>query len=155
MKTKKVIVEIICLILLMNFFYEGIYKVAYFQNYGFWLTHAPLLSPIGKILNYVVPLGELVLAIMFIVPSYKKIALYGTIVGLFVFALWIMSVYLFTHRLFWPYHALWEKPTWMQKMLISIGFCWMAFTAIVLSNGGSSFKRISSNSLRNTPANAH
>ncbi|HWK04803.1 MAG TPA: MauE/DoxX family redox-associated membrane protein [Puia sp.] len=154
MKTRKIIVEIICLTLLLNFFYEGIYKIAYWSNYAFWVKHAPLLKPVWQILTYVIPIGEIVLALAFMVQKFRVKALYILIGVLMVFVLWVMSGYLFTHRLFWPYHALWEKPTWMQKMLISIGLCWLAFMAIVLLNPKLSFKRYSSNSLRNKPANA-
>ena len=153
MKAKKIIVEIICLILLLNFFYDGVYKIAYLNNYGFWLHHAPLLRPVADILTYVIPVGEIVLSLALLIPSYRVSALYSIIGVLIVFVLWVMSVYLFTHRLFWPYHALWQKPTWMQKMLISMGMCWLAFIAVVISKGVFYFKRFSSNSLRNTPAN--
>src|SRR5882757_10426313 len=129
MKTKKIIIEIICLVLVLNFFYEGIYKIAYIQNYGFWVTHEPLLRPIGKILTYLIPTGEIALSLLFLVPSCRIFALYITLAGLIIFVLWVMSVYLFTHFLFWPYHALWGRPTWMQKMLISLGLCWLAFMA--------------------------
>lgn len=155
MKTKNLIVEIICLILVLNFFYEGVYKIAYFSNYGFWLYHAPLLRPVAGILTYVIPTIEIGLSLALLTPSYRVATLYSIIGVLIVFVLWVMSVCLFTHRLFWPYHALWQKTTWMQKMLISMGLCWLAFVAVVISKGGFSLKRFSSNSLRNThtPAN--
>ena|SRR5258708_6085636 len=154
MKTRKIIVEIICLILLLNFFYEGIYKIAYWQNYAFWIKHAPLLKPVWQILTYTIPIGEIALALSFLVPKFRLKALYISIGALGVYVLWVMSGYLFTNRIFFPCHALWEKPTWMQKMLISLGFCWLALTAILLVNSKLSFKRYSSNSLRNTSANA-
>ncbi|MES1223972.1 MAG: MauE/DoxX family redox-associated membrane protein [Bacteroidota bacterium] len=154
MKTRKVIVEIICLILLLNFFYEGIYKIANWGDFAFWIKHAPLLRPIWQLVTYVIPIGEIVLALSFFVPKYKVKALYISIVLLVVFVLWIIGAHLFTNRIFWPYHALWEKPSWLQKMLVSLGLCWFAFTAILLSIPGFSFKRYFSNSLRNAPANA-
>lgn len=154
MKTKKIIVEVICLILLLNFFYEGIYKIAYWQNFGFYIKHAPLLKPVWQIITCTVPIGELALALSFLAPNFRVKALYISIGVLVIFVLWVMASYLFTTRLFWPYHALWEKPTWMQKMLISLGLCWFAFAAVLLSNQKLSFKRYSSNSLRNKPANA-
>lgn len=154
MKTRKIVVEIICLILLLNFFYEGIYKIAYWGSFGLYMKHAPLLSPIWQILTYVIPIGEIALALSFLAPSFRGNALYISIVVMVVFVLWIMSVYLFTLRVFWPFHALWEKPTWLQKMLISMGMCWLAFAAIGMSKRGFSFKRLSSNIFRNTLTNA-
>jgi hypothetical protein len=154
MKTRKIIVEIICLILLLNFFYEGIYKIAYWGNYAFWVKHAPLLRPIWQLLTYIIPVGEIALALSFLAPKFRIKALYISIGVLIVFVLWVMSSYLFTSRLFWPYHALWEKPTWMQKMLISLGLSWLALTALILAKGGLPINRFSSNSLRNKPTNA-
>jgi hypothetical protein len=154
MKTKKIIVEIICFALLMNWFYEGIYKIAYFQQFGVYIGNAPLLESFGGFNKYAIPFGEVVLAVMLIIQKYRRVALYCTIGLSIAFILWIMSVYLFTHRLFWPYHALWEKPTWMSRMLVSLGMCWGAFTVILLYRDTAGKKNNFSKSLRNIPANA-
>jgi len=94
------------------------------------------------------------LSLLFLIPSYRVAAFYITIIVSVIFILWIMSVYLFTHYLFWPYHALWEKSTWMQKMLISAGMSWLAFTAILLSGNKFTGNKTLSKLLRNMPANA-
>ena len=154
MKTRKIIVEVICLVLMLNFFYEGIYKIGYWSNYAFWVKHAPLLEPVWQILTYAIPIGEIALALAFMVSKFRIRALYISIGVLFVFVLWIMSSYLFTSRVFWPYHALWEKPTWMQKMLISLGICWMALIVIVLSSPIKLQKRYPAAAMKNEPANA-
>ena len=153
MKTRKIIVEIICFILLMNFFYEGIYKIAYWGSFGHYIKHAPLLEPFWQILVYCVPGGEIILALTFFSSGFRIKALYISIAVLLMFVFWIMSVYLFTPRLFWPYHALWKNPTWMQKMLISLGLCWLSFTALIILRKDISY-RVKSTSLRNMPANA-
>lgn len=130
MKTKKTIVETICFLLVLNFFYEGVYKVAYLNNYAFWVTHEPLIKPIGVVLKYLIPIFEITISILLLISSKRKIALWTIIVSQIVFIGWIVSVYLFTHNLFWPYHALWDKPTWMQKMCYGLLLCWLSFTAI-------------------------
>ena len=43
MRTRKIIVEIIYLILALNLFYEGIYKFAYLESYSYWVGCAPVL----------------------------------------------------------------------------------------------------------------
>ena len=154
MKTRKIIVEVICFVLLMNWFYEGVYKVAYWGKFSSYIKHAPLVKPVWQVLAYGIPVGEIALALMFLFPRQRVRALYITIGALMVFVLWIMSVYLFTEYLFWPYHALWAKPTWLQKMLISLGVCWVTFAAIILPNQKVSIRRFSSNSMRNVPASS-
>jgi len=139
---------------LMFWFYEGIYKVAHWSNYAFWVKHAPLLKPVWQVLTYVIPLGEIILSVMLLFFKYRKVALYGTIGALMISVFWIISVYLFTNRLFWPYHALWNKSTWVQKMSISLALSWLSFVGIILLNSTLSFRGIFSNSLRNKPANA-
>jgi len=154
MKTKKIIAEIICFVLLMYWFYEGIYKVVHLSDFGLYITHAPLLKSIGRVLKYVIPFGEVGLAILFVIPKYKMASLYISIGLLIAFLLWIMSVYLFAHRLFFsPYHAWWQKPIWMHKMLISLGLCWFGFVAIILSTPGVLTRKNSPNSLYNSSAN--
>jgi hypothetical protein len=148
-------VEAICLILILYFFYEGIYKIAYFGNYAFWLHHAPLLKPVAGILQYLIPIGELVLSLSLIAPSYRGVALGITFIVLIIFLSWIMSVYLFTNRLFWPYHALWHKPTWMQKMLISTGLLWLSFIAIIVLRNTPTIHFTRRIDLRKPSANAH
>ena len=154
MKTRKIIVEVICFVLLMFWFYEGVYKVAYWGSFSFYVKHAPIVKPVWQILAFGMPIGEIALAIMLFIPKLRTKALYISIGALMLFVFWIMSVYLFTHWLFWPYHALWEKPTWMQKMLISMGLAWAALVAVILSSSKFKLKQIESNVLRNKPANA-
>jgi len=153
MRARKIVVEVICIILLMYFFYDGIYKVAYWSKYALWMKYAPLLKPVWQFLSYVVPVGEIVLALALFSPKFRMRALYISIAGLISFLLWVVITHLFTHRLFWPYHAIWGKSTWMQVMLVSLGMCWISFTAIILSRPNVYRNRSTLNSLRNTSAN--
>ncbi|MDO6430715.1 hypothetical protein Q4E93_08955 [Flavitalea sp. BT771] len=153
MKTRKIIVEIVCFILMMNFFYDGIYKVAYWQNFGVWMYYAPLLDPVSGVLKYSIPIGEIILAISFFLPRFRKWALYVSIGTLLIFVFWIMTVSLFTHRLFWPFHALWAKPNWVEKMLFALAFCWLSFVALILQRPLGS-RQSDSKFLRNMPADA-
>ena len=125
-------VEVICFVLLMFWFYEGIYKVANWAGFSFYMKHAPLLRTAWQVPAYAIPIGEISLAVLLLVPKYRSIALYTTIGALLLFVFWIMSVYLFTGYLFWPYHALWDNPTWMQKILSSLVMCWLSYIAVVI-----------------------
>lgn len=153
MNKNKTITEIICFLLMLNFFFEGINKIAYFEMYSWWATHKPLIKQIGGILSFFVPALEIAIAIFLLIPKYRKIALYAVIAAEIIFILWVMSVYLFTSILFWPYHAIWKDPTWMQKMLYGLLLSWLAFIAIIVNartvnTQNHSIKKL----LRNKPA---
>jgi uncharacterized membrane protein YphA (DoxX/SURF4 family) len=125
--------DLICFVLVLNYFYEGVQKLAYLDVYGFWITHAPVIRKFGSILKYAIPISEIVIAVLLLMPKFRKAAFIASIFMQIGFILWVMSVYLFTGYLFWPYHALWDNPTWMQKMVYGLMLAWMALTGILLS----------------------
>ncbi|WP_152270594.1 MauE/DoxX family redox-associated membrane protein [Agriterribacter humi] len=153
MRITKWLYEFVCLVLILNFFYEGIQKLAYSDAYGFWITHAPVIKKFGAVLQYAVPLIEIAIAILLIIARYRSIAFIAIIVAEIVFILWVMSVYLFTGYLFWPYDTLWDDATWMQKMIYSLILAWLAFAAI--SYNGKKEIEHKKNLLRNTSANVN
>src|SRR5690606_4140471 len=109
MPEKTWLYECIGFLLILNFFYEGIQKLAYLHVYSFWVNHAPIIRKFGAMLQYAVPFVEIAIAVLLIIPRYRSIALVTIIAVETGFILWVMSVYLFTGYLFWPYYALWDN----------------------------------------------
>jgi uncharacterized membrane protein YphA (DoxX/SURF4 family) len=136
MNANKIIPELIILMLVFYFFYEGIYKIAYWSSYSNWLHHAPLIKPFWIPLTYLIPIGEIGLSIALILPRHKIIALYMAISILLIFILWVAGAHVFSKQLFWPFHGFWKNPTWMENILISLTLSWLSFSAIIVSNGG-------------------
>jgi hypothetical protein len=134
MPVKKWLYECICFVLILNFFYEGIQKLAYLDVYSFWVNHAPIIRKFGAVLQYAVPFVEIAIAVLLIIPRYRSIALVTIITVETGFILWVMSVYLFTGYRHWPYHALWERPTMMGKMSFGLLLSWLSFVTLMLSN---------------------
>lgn len=130
MSVKKWLYECIGFLLILNFFYEGVQKLAYLNAYGFWVNHAPVIRKFGAVLKYAVPFVEIAISALLLMPRYRSRALVAIIAVETGFILWVMSVYLFTGYLFWPYHALWDNPSWMQKMAYGMVLAWLAFIAI-------------------------
>ena len=130
---RKRLYECICFLLILIFFYEGIQKLAYSDVYSFWVRHAPIIRKWGTIFQYTVPSVEIAIAVLLIIPRTRNIAFIAIIGAETGFILWVMSVYLFTGYLFWPYHAFWDNPTWMQKMAYGLMLAWLAFAAISYS----------------------
>jgi hypothetical protein len=154
MKMRKIFLDMVCFILLIHFFYEGIYKVAYLQDFGIYISHQEIIWPVGAVLKYLIPFGEIGLALLFLVRGYVKVALYTSMIMLMLFVFWIMAVFLFKTTFFWPYQIWWKGMTWMPKMIFSLSLCWMAFMAIIFSKPAEINTKLNTNSLRNRPANA-
>jgi uncharacterized protein with PQ loop repeat len=141
MLAKKWLYECIGVSLILNFFYEGVQKLAYSDVYSFWVNHAPVIRKFGAVLQYAVPSVEIGIAVLLIMPRYRSMALVTIIIAETGFILWVMSVYLFTGYLFWPYHALWDNPTWMQKMVYGLMLAWLAFVAICYTRKKENYRK--------------
>jgi uncharacterized membrane protein YphA (DoxX/SURF4 family) len=152
MPVKKWLYECISFMLILNFFYEGIQKLAYAEVYDHWITHAPLIRTFGAVLQYAVPVIEIAIAFLLIISRYRRIALIMVIIIEIIFILWVISVYLFTGYVFWPYDALWNNPTWIQKMAYGLMLSWLAFVALLCAG-----KKVNEQNtfLRNTSAHVN
>lgn len=130
---KNQVIGLICILLMLNFFYDGIYRIAYFKYWESWITHEPIIKYAGPILKYAIPIIDLGLAFAILRPPYRQYALYLIIISQWLFIFWVMSVYLLTGFLFWPFHAFWSgQPTWMQKMSFSLLLSWLSFITIII-----------------------
>jgi hypothetical protein len=152
MKKQQWLYEIICFILILNFFYEGIYKIAHFNSYSFWVTHTPVLHHVAPFLKYFVPLAEVAASVMILTPYTRNAALYSIIIGEVAMILWVVYTLIFTGWLIFPFYTLWNNPNWMEKMLYALLLSWLALTVILLANNKTFDTK---NLLRNTSANVN
>jgi hypothetical protein len=129
---------------MLYFFYEGIQKVAYFKLYSFWVGHVPLLKHFPLIPMYAIPIGELLLAVFFMISSRRTWALYGALAGNLVFILYIIWTVLIKGFFFPLYHPWWSHESWFQKLLIALLLIWVSFVLILVEN----------KKLRNSPASS-
>src|SRR5579859_7081513 len=133
MKQKEIVQELITFYLCLSLFYEGVYKLAYWHNFSVWLCRAPLLQSIGGPLGYIIPIGEIVLAVCLLIPATRLQSLYISLGILVVFILWVAIWTSITKRIYWPFHGFSSRGTWREKILISLLNSWLAFTAILVT----------------------
>lgn len=154
MKRTKIIVGVICLILMMNFFYGGLYKIVNISSYKFWLANAPLVEHFPKVIQYIIIPGEMILPILFWVPSCRVFALNCTWFGMLLFVVYIFYFHIFTHYLVFPFYAFRDNQSWFIKIIFSLLLSWLAFIGIILNKRNSIGSKNIVNSLRNTHAKA-
>lgn len=142
MKAKSVLIEGICFLLAINFFYEGVYKLAHLDSYAYWIGCVPYLKPFKVPISYIVPLGEITLSLLLLFWKKRITSLYVSICAFVVFMLYFTLIFQFRNLLLFPYHALWTKPSWIQVMLMTLFLTWLAFMAIIYYDRKHSKKRI-------------
>jgi hypothetical protein len=155
MKSKKIIVDVLSLLLMTYYFYDGLVKVIDFARYSNWLFYAPYLESISKLLKYFIPGIEILLALSFMFVSLRIWSFYVSIILQFVFLGYIIIWGLNSHQLFWTFHAFWttEHVPWLHKMFFSVAFSWVSFFGIIVTKSIPLSKK--SKILRNTSADVN
>lgn len=129
---KNLIVEVICFLLMLYFFYEGIFKVIHIIGFEKWLSNKPYVKSLSPILAYTIPVVEIVVSIFMMLPRFRKTALYFFIATQLLFIIWIWNMYPFKDLIFSPYHSYLIRPKWFDKMISALLLCWMAVIALYL-----------------------
>lgn len=126
------IIEVICFLLMVYFFYEGIFKIIHIIGYGHWLSNKPYLENAKSLLQYGIPIVEISISILVAIPRYRKIALYAIILSQLIFIAWIWNIFPFKSLIFSPYHSYIIRPKWLDKMLFALSVSWVSVIAIYL-----------------------
>lgn len=110
-----------------NRFYKGLLRISYIGNYAL-------------LISWLVPLIELFVAALLIIPKTQKLGLYLFTGLMGVFTFYILSMLFWANKL--PCHCggAIEKLSWPQHFWFNIGFMALASFAIWLSKKSKNFK---------------
>jgi len=154
MKSKNVVINMICLIFMFHFFSESVYKLSDIEWFRIWLRSMPYLRPMAQFLRYGIPIWELCVAILLVIPPIRLIAFYITFWSLVLYLIYLMWIFLVGVVFILPYHIYWSKPSWLQVIFFNILLAAISFGVIVIMEKKSSTKKIPK-ILRNQPAEVH
>ena len=145
MKTRQHIAEILLFIVVLDLFFEGIWKITFRSSFSAWLHNAPFIKPFSTPLTYAIPIVEIATALCLLVSKFRIAALNIIILLEFSYIIWIALFHAFSYRLCWPYQEWWEKPFWIREAAIALTVAWLALICRWLYNvhANVSFKVIS------------
>ncbi len=131
MSVQKFIGEIICFVVALCLFYEGLYLLFRVDQFDLWLKYLPLMNKIHIPLSYVLPLVEIILALLMLWSRTRRIALLIMLVGCIGFLLYLTLSLLLSNKFFLPFHPYWTFMKWFHKMLIVLSVSWLIFGLLV------------------------
>jgi hypothetical protein len=134
MRNKSFILDPICFIIALFFYYEGLYLLTRQDAYRIWIRHLPFAHFISEssILGYLIPLVNMAFVLLIILPSGRMWGLRLSLISSLGFILYLMFALLFTPVFFLPFHAYWSHMRWFDKMLFLLGIAWLSFIAMLL-----------------------
>lgn len=132
-KSKSVIIEIVCLLYVLLFFYAAVSKLLDFENFQVQLGQSPLLSAFAYPVSFFVPAIELLIATFLFVPQLRDYGLYASLCLMTMFTAYIYIVLHYSSFVPCSCGGILEKMSWNVHLIFNLFFVIVAVLAIVLS----------------------
>ncbi|WP_417355420.1 MauE/DoxX family redox-associated membrane protein [Flavobacterium sp.] len=132
-KTKETVVFIICLTCIFLFLSSAYSKLAEHQRFEHGLQNVDFISSFAPFLSWVVPILEIVIALLLIIPPTFRYGLYSFTALMSLFTFYIGGMMLWADKLPCHCNLFIEKLSWRQHLLFNIAFILMALFALRLS----------------------
>tara|TARA_R110002050_G_scaffold24083_3_gene64264 strand:+ start:17284 stop:17733 length:450 start_codon:yes stop_codon:yes gene_type:complete len=91
-KTKKILLEIICLLLVVLFIYAASNKMMDYANFKRQLGLSPLLGDFANLVAWVIPTIEIIIAFLLIIPEFKVWGLYASFILMSLFTAYLFII---------------------------------------------------------------
>ncbi|WP_035663513.1 DoxX family protein [Flavobacterium sp. ACAM 123] len=129
---KKGILEVVCLLYMLLLIYAAVSKLLDFENFQVQLGQSPLLSAFAGWVSWGVPIVELVIALLLLVPRFRLVGLFAAFSLLVMFTTYIIIILNFSSFIPCSCGGILEKMGWTEHLLFNIGFLVLALIGIRL-----------------------
>lgn len=133
-KHKGTIVETISVLFVLLFVYAAISKLLDFEIFKVQLGQSPLLAPFQGTIAWMVPLLELIISIMLLIPILRVKALYASYALMTCFTLYIITVLKFSNRIPCSCGGILEKLGWEEHIVFNMVFIILSIIGLLLNN---------------------
>ena len=86
---RNLITPVIAILVIILFVYAALAKLTDYANFQFGLSESPIISPIAGFLAWAIPAGELVIAVMLVVPAWRLFGLIASFILMLLFTFYI------------------------------------------------------------------
>jgi len=130
---KSTIVEIIASLLILLFLYTAISKSFQIANTLYVLDKTPILSRFSETIAWTIVSAEYVLSVLLFIPRTRKFGLYGSLILLVFFTIYIGYMMAFIPKLPCSCGGVISQMTWRQHLVFNICFILLALVGILLA----------------------
>lgn len=141
---KKIIVDIISILLILLFVYTGVSKFLDYERFKLAIEQIALLKPHAAWLRWIVPATEIMIAIMLAIPKLRLKGLYASSVLMFVFTIYVAGVLKYSTKLPCSCGGVLEQMNWPTHLVFNSVFTLLALAGFLLERH---FKKNKSNNL--------
>lgn len=129
---KSIILELICLLYIFLFVYAAVSKLVDFENFRIQLGQSPLLSAFAYWVSILVPVTELLICTLLIIPRFRLTGLFASYGLMVMFTVYIFIVLHYTSFVPCSCGGVLEKLSWTEHLIFNGIFVLMAVIGIIL-----------------------
>lgn len=129
---KKWLTNSVAGLFILLFVYAAVSKLLDHENFSLQLAQSLLLSAFATVIAWLVPLTEIAIAILLVIPRFRIFALYASFLLMVMFTGYIYIILNFTDFIPCSCGGVLEDLGWTEHLIFNIVFALLAALAIVM-----------------------
>jgi len=122
------VAELISFLLIFLFAYTGLSKLMTVMQFERTLRQSPLLSDVASVVARLIPLTELAIVVLLLIPRFKKLGTWCSLVLLSLFTIYIAYMIAFTPHLPCSCGGILKQLSWHHHLVFNV--CLIALSAV-------------------------
>lgn len=119
---REIFINFICYFCILLFVYAAVSKLLDFNTFQNQLGQSPLFSAYAGIVSWIVPISEIVIALLLSIKRFRIIGLYGFYAVMIMFTVYIIIILNFTSYTPCSCGGVIEKLGWVEHLYFNIAF---------------------------------
>ena len=134
MKKSNAAIMIICTLIIALFVYTALSKLLDYYNFHFGLTESPIIAPFANILAWAIPVSELLIALMLVIPASRLAGLYSSAILMSAFTIYIAVMLLSGSDIPCSCGGVVEELSWGAHIVFNSVFVILSMSGVYLLN---------------------
>jgi uncharacterized membrane protein YphA (DoxX/SURF4 family) len=131
-KIQNLLLEFICLLYILLFVYAAGSKLLDFENFQVQLGQSPLLSAFASWASWLVPVIELIIVLLLLIPKWRVIALFASFSLMMMFTAYIFIILNYSSFVPCSCGGILEKMGWTEHLIFNVFFAMLAVLGLLL-----------------------
>lgn len=131
---RKTIVEIICMLFVLLFVYTAISKFIDYENFKAVIGQSPIITNFSGILSIAVPIAEIIIALMLVIPRYRLKGLYASFAIMVLFTAYIVILVTLSEKIPCSCGGVISRMSWDQHIFFNVFFVILALIGMILQS---------------------
>jgi uncharacterized membrane protein YphA (DoxX/SURF4 family) len=129
---KQIILEIICLLYVLLFVYAAVNKLIDVEKFQIQIGKSPLLTPFASWVAWTIPITEILISILLVIPKSRLVGLYASFSLMVMFTAYIVAILNFSSYVPCSCGGVLEKLGWTEHLIFNIAFVLLALGGIAI-----------------------